>query len=435
MKLPRSSSLLLVSLLLGTGCSSGFRYGFASMTRPDPDYDALDRRVQRTASAGEATEAILWGEYRGPDGNGRVSGGALALSFGADGPPELWRVPLGPAYSSVVVGRGLVVTMEQQREREAVIALDRETGDLVWQHSWPARHYDSLSKAGPRATPLLVDDRVVALGATGELVCVSVATGEPLWSRTLESDLELDFGLSASPRRLGDAVLVASASGVALHALEDGALRWSTELGEMAYVTPVFAEVDGARTIVVTTADRVVGLAPEDGAERWSFPWEIGGLGAHCTQPMVLSGDRVVTSAGYGKGSQATRITNGEAEVLWRSPRFKTRFNEPILLGDLLVGLDDGSLACVRAEDGKRLWKEGRYGYGQLLEVDGHLLVVGEDGRVVLVRFSPEAPEELASFQALEGGFPLNLPAFADGRLYVRSDLELACFDLSPVDG
>ena len=178
---------------------------------------------------------------------------------------------------------------------------------------------------------------------------------------------------------------------------------------------------------------RVVGLDATTGAELWSFPWEVTN-GLSITQPILLAPDRVLVSAGYGKGAQLVRLVPGESgvtpEVLWRSARLKTRFNEPVLVGEHVYGLDEGTLVCLAVEDGRRAWKEGDYGYGQLLAADGYLVVVDEDGAVHVLTADPEEPTELASFEGLDGGVTLNVPALAHGRLYVRSEKELVCFDL-----
>ena len=67
--------------------------------------------------------------------------------------------------------------MEQRRGEEVVVAFDAATGDTVWENGWPARHYDTLSKEGPRATPAIAGDAVLALGALGELRCLDLASG------------------------------------------------------------------------------------------------------------------------------------------------------------------------------------------------------------------------------------------------------------------
>ena len=107
----------------------------------------------------------------------------------------------------------------------------------------------------------------------------------------------------------------------------------------------------------------------------------------------------------------------------------KAKFTNVVHREGYLYGLDDGILASVDLASGERRWKGGRYGHGQLILVHDLLLVLAEDGRVVLVEATPEAHRELATFSALEGK-TWNHPALAGRLLFVRNDREAACYEL-----
>jgi outer membrane protein assembly factor BamB len=114
---------------------------------------------------------------------------------------------------------------------------------------------------------------------------------------------------------------------------------------------------------------------------------------------------------------------------VWRNIRMKNRQSSSVLHGGFIYGLDEGILACLDAETGAVKWKGGRYGHGQLLLAGDHLVVITEDGELVLVAASPERLQEVARVPALEGQ-TWNVPAFADGILLVRNTEEMAAFDL-----
>jgi outer membrane protein assembly factor BamB len=139
---------------------------------------------------------------------------------------------------------------------------------------------------------------------------------------------------------------------------------------------------------------------------------------------------------GYGIGSKLYRVQDGggawRAEVVWESPRLKSKFGNLIAHEGSVYGLDDGVLTCLDPATGERRWKGGRYGHGQLLLVGGLLLVQTEEGEVVLVEPSPEAHRELTRFAALEGK-TWNPPALAGALLVVRNDREAAAYEL-PLD-
>ncbi len=119
------------------------------------------------------------------------------------------------------------------------------------------------------------------------------------------------------------------------------------------------------------------------------------------------------------------------AEQHWTSHDLKPAYNDVVVQDGYIYGLDASILACVDLETGKRKWKGGRYGHGQVLLLTDQrlLLVTSEKGEVALVRADPEKYEELARFQAIEGK-TWNHPAIAQGRLYVRNDVEMACYQL-----
>ena len=419
---------------------TGVGFTLKSLVRSGRDYEALElERAKRTVvSEPPMTSQALpayWTQYRGPKSDGIYDESPLQLDGWDAAPPILWSAPVGPAYSSVVVASGLVITMEQQRDQEAVIAFDLASGTLVWEHAWPDRFYHVLSKEGPRATPAIDGEFVVALGADGELRCLDLQTGTMHWRQDLlegSDNDNLDFGLSASPRVRNETVYVQGASEVCALDLRSGELLWTALAETMAYSTPQFGELLGSTYLMVCAKERIIGLDLNTGTELWTFPWKY--LGDTCTQPMALTPNRVLISSGYGKGSQLVELKQTPhgitANVVWKSSRFKTRYNEPVLDGDRLYGLDEGTLTCIDVQTGKRLWKQGRYGYGQLLLHRDTLLVVGEDGEVHSLRISAEGPEEVANFTGVDGGMTLNLPALAHGRLFVRNEEVLVVFDL-----
>ena len=134
-------------------------------------------------------------------------------------------------------------------------------------------------------------------------------------------------------------------------------------------------------------------------------------------------------------GAAVVEISKGAAgfsvREVWRNTRMKNRFASSVLHDGFIYGLDESILACLDAATGELKWKGGRYGYGQLMLASGHLIVLGEEGDLVLVRATPDRHQELTRFPALEGK-TWNHPAMSDGILLVRNINEMAAFDLRP---
>jgi outer membrane protein assembly factor BamB len=142
----------------------------------------------------------------------------------------------------------------------------------------------------------------------------------------------------------------------------------------------------------------------------------------------------VLFSAGYGVGAELLELAPAgpdrmTAKPIWKSTRLKAKFAHVYARDGFLYGLDDGMFACVDLADGSLKWKEGRYGHGQGLLVGEHYLLLAESGELVLLRPTPEAPNELARFPVF-GAKTWNPPALAGEYLLVRNDLEAACLVL-----
>jgi outer membrane protein assembly factor BamB len=151
-------------------------------------------------------------------------------------------------------------------------------------------------------------------------------------------------------------------------------------------------------------------------------------------QAVIWDGDKFLLSAGYGVGCTAVQVARGTnrftARELWRNRFLKNKFSSSIFWQGSIYGLDEEILTCLDAATGQRRWKDGRYGYGQLLLADGSLVILCGNGDLALVQARPDKFHELSRVPALNGK-TWNHPAIADGKLLIRNLAEMACFDLS----
>lgn len=380
-----------------------------------------------------------WTDYRGPRRDGIYDQEPLNLDWPSDGPPELWRQQVGGGYASMVVADSLVYTIEQRRNREVVAAYAQEDGRQIWEHAWNSRFSESMGGDGPRATPTWSDGRLYALGANGELICLLARDGKLLWRRNILRDAgasNLTWGMAGAPLVVDGMVVVIAGgrNGKSIFAYEElsGDVRWSALNDKAGYVSPQVATLAGRKQLLVVTGTRVLGASLEDGSELWSREWRTS-YDANCAQPLVVDGNHVFVSSGYGHGAALLKITAADGrfsvEEIWFNRNMKNKFNPSVLVDGVVYGLDEGILAAIDVRTGERLWKQGRYRYGQLLYADGHLIVISEEGDLALVEAKPEEYRELVRFESIPGK-TWNVPAIADGLLLVRNQTEMVAYDL-----
>lgn len=378
-----------------------------------------------------------WTDYRGPNRDGRYEQSGILTAWPAKGLNLLWKIPVGGGYSSIVVAEGKAFTIEQRRGDEVIAAYDVKTGKQLWAHKYPASFQESMGGEGPRATPAWHQGLLYSLGATGWLKVLDAGTGQVKWEKDILADngaQNLTWGMSAAPLIVDDKVIVQPGgmdgkSIVAYNKLT-GAKMWTSLNDQQAYTTPMLATLSGKRQIVTATALRVVGLDPDGGKLLWEFPWTTE-YDVNAAQPVFTAENRFIISAGYDHGAALVEVApEGDAfkaRQIWFNKKMKNRFNSSVVHDGYLYGLDESIMACVRVGDGQQMWKGGRYGYGQLLLAGGHLVVISEQGEVALVKAAPDKHTELARFQAIEGK-TWNVPALADGVLFVRNIAEMAAF-------
>jgi outer membrane protein assembly factor BamB len=380
-----------------------------------------------------------WTNFRGPQRDGKYDQN-VSTSWPASGLPKLWRQPVGVGFSSFAIADGKAYTIEQRRRQEVVAAYDVATGRELWTQAWNAEYTESNGD-GPRSTPTWDQGRLYALGATGELKCLDANTGAVIWGKNILSENQasnLQWAQAASPLIVDDKVIVLPGGGggksVVAYNKMTGAPVWKALDDRQAYVSPMLVELGGRRQIVVVSATRVVGLTPENGSLLWSYPWNTD-MGINASQPIVIDRNRLFVSSGYGKGAALVEVrANGNAftaSKIWENTNMRNKFNSSVFHNGYIYGLDEGILVCLDVNTGERKWKEGRFGFGQVILASGHLIVTqGDTGEVALIKATPDKYTEVARFAALEGR-TWNYPAIADGRLLVRNSSEMAAYDIS----
>ncbi|MBL9135345.1 MAG: PQQ-like beta-propeller repeat protein [Verrucomicrobiales bacterium] len=382
---------------------------------------------------------VLWSGFRGPKRDGVVRGTRLETNWNQFPPVQLWRRPVGPAWSSFAVAGDDFFTQEQRGEEEWVTCCSIRTGQERWHHADHARFWESNAGAGPRATPTLANGRLYALGGTGILNALNATNGTVLWTRNVAAETQTKtplWGFSGSPLVTGDLVVVAASGVLAAYDATSGASRWTSTNQGGSYSSPHFAELHGIPQVLFQTGKGVFSAVPSSGEILWEHSW----AGATIIQPALLpDGDLLIAtgSASGGVGLRRLAVAHSTdgwvVREEWTSKGLKPYFNDFAVHKSHVYGFDGSILACIQLEDGERQWKDGRYGHGQLLLLPDQdlMLVVAEQGHVALVAAKPDGFEELARHPAISGK-TWNHPALAGNVLLVRNSEEMAAYELRP---
>lgn len=397
-----------------------------------------------------------WPGFRGPGRDGIVQGGSLRRNWDQVPPKELWRHPLGRAWSSFAVIGNHAFTQEQRELDECVVAYDLETGSELWVHRDQAilSIVDANGGPGPHATPQFEEGFLYTLGGTGILNCLDASSGKAIWTTNILKDAaggaapakNIEWGMSGSPLIVDNLVIVVPGGseketdptynkGVAAYDKASGKLVWAAGKHQASYASPRVETMGETPLLLVTHANGLSGHSLENGEELWFFPLE-NPPKVNSAMPWKLDGQSLLFGTGYGVGTARLEIKNAGNQGTWTvnqqwfSNRFRPKFNDFFVRDGHIYGLDDGILACMEVASGKLKWRSGRYGYGQVILVDDVMLIISEDGELLLVPAVPNKPEPIASFKAFDSGFCWNHPTLVRGKLLLRNAVEVACFDV-----
>ncbi|MDQ3169113.1 MAG: PQQ-like beta-propeller repeat protein [Acidobacteriota bacterium] len=404
-----------------------------------PATDASSEPAVPTAAAPVVAErAAEWPGFRGASRDGVVRGVRIATDWTTTPPVALWRRPIGPGWSSFSVRGDRLYTQEQRGEEEIVACYKVSTGEPVWMHRDANRFYESNGGAGPRATPTLSGGRVFSFGATGVLNALDAGTGVRAWSRNVATDVKRvipGWGFTSSPIVVDDVVIVAASGTLAAYEAATGNPKWVGPRQLGSYSSPHLATIDGVKQVILLSGSGAAGISPVDGTLLWESKYEAG---TPIVQPAVTAdGDVLVNAITMTGGSGITRIslTQGDSgwavTERWTSNGLKPYFNDFVVHKGHAYGFDGNILSSINLEDGKRNWKGGRYGNGQmvLLADQDLLLVISEDGELVLVNATTDKFTEVARVPALDGK-TWNHPVVIGDLLLVRNGAEMAAFRL-----
>jgi outer membrane protein assembly factor BamB len=397
------------------------------------------------------TSATDWPQWRGPTRSGHAPLNAPTLSTLPREVKPVWKIAVGGGHSAPIVSGNKLVYLDVNSTREIAHVLDAATGKELWQVDYADRFEDEWG-AGPRATPILDGDRLYAQSCNGELRCLSLADGKTIWQASFEKDFGVKFlgskaneGTATRRGNNGSGVIegnrfvvpVGSTQGASLVCFDKmtGKVLWKSGDDEAAYSSFMIGTLAGVKQVVAFTADALLGADLETGKILWRVPLKTNAK-RHAASPVIF-GDRVaVNSHTFGIACFDIAKDSGgfNATEAWANKDLKINLATPVLVdGYLYCQGANKDYVCADAKTGQTKWTQsgfglGRKDYASTIAVGSNLLVLTEDGTLLLLSANPDKYTELARVQVC--GNTWAFPAYANGKLYVRDGRSLQCIDL-----
>jgi len=336
------------------------------------------------------------------------------------------------------VADGKAVTLFGASDGDFAAAFDTATGKEIWRYRLGAPHKGiDGSHDGPLSSPVLGVGSAFVLSPDGRLLALSLDKGVVAWEKQLATDLggrRPHFGFTTTPT-FADGVLVVLNGGpkgrsvVGLNPTS-GATVWSFGDDKVDYQSPAFLTLAGTPQLVIPSATEILGVRPSTGDILWRHPLGENDRTANAN-PAPMGQSRFLLDLGGGiVAFEVSKADNGfAARELYRSRTLGGNYAPPIYLDGYVYGFRGQILTCMKAEDGTRVWRSREPGGDGLLLADGHLVIFGAKGNVVVAQASPDGYQEKARVQALEGS-SLTWPSLADGKVFVRNLDRLAAVNL-----
>lgn len=404
------------------------------------------------AGHAHALRAADWPQWHGPTRDCALpAGAALPASLPKDLKP-LWKVPAGGGFSAPLVAGGKVFFNDTDGTQEFAHLLDAQTGKEIWKTAYAPAVGDEFGK-GPRATACLDGGHAYVQSTGGEFRCLSLKDGKVVWSLSFEKDYQTPYlganakagtatrrGNNGSPVVDGDAVIipVGATAGATLVACDKltGKVLWKSGEDEAAYSAVMVADIGGVRQVVHLNADALTGTDRKTGKPLWRVPVKTGAK--RNTGTPVIIGDRIVINS-FTIGLVCYKVSQSPggwtASEDWVNKKLAINIATPVAAdGNLYCQGPAKDYICADARTGATRWSQpgfgsGRKDYASTIVSGKNLLVLTEDGTLLLLAANPEKYTELARIQVC--GNTWCFPALADGKLYVRDGRELACIDLA----
>lgn len=397
-----------------------------------------------------------WPQWRGPQRDGKSSESNVDLDWTDSAPKMLWRVDgVGSGYASMAIVDSVIYTTGNTGSGQAIVARSAKDGSKVWatqitpknpKHGYP----------GARSTPSVTQEHVYAVTSDGQVVCLDRTNGKKVWAKSFQNEWQgkmmSGWGYSESPLIDGNKIICTPGGENALIVALDrktGNQIWasksfSSDKGKdgAGYSSVVISNAAGVKQYVTLTGRGVVSVDAESGNKLWTYA-PVANKTANIPTPVPF-GDHIFCSSGYGTGSALLKVSqsgNGlsvKEEYFLDPATLQNHHGGMIQVGDYLYcgnGHNNGMPTCLKISSGEVVWGGKMRGVGKgsaaITMVGDHLLFRYQSGQLASIAATPDGYQLKGHFMPdHQEGKSWSHPVVVDGKLYLREQNVLMCYDV-----
>jgi outer membrane protein assembly factor BamB len=378
-----------------------------------------------------------WGQFRGDSRSGVLTEADLPDTWPENGPELIWTLDVGNGFPEVAVsGNTAYIFSSDSLEGgyEYVAALKTGSGEVLWKTKVDSMWFEADGWGhGPRATPAVDGEMIFCVSGFGKLTALKTKNGKIAWVVDLPAEFGSTiprWGFSSSPLLIDDLVILETGGtddrAFTAFDKKNGKVKWSKSTGSTSYSSPGISEIDG-RINIVFANDTMLRSFDQAGNELWAFHMP---LRSPTVTPVFIAPNKYFLSSVCNTGSFVVEVNNNEPKEILTSRTMQNNWSSSCYLDGYLYGFSKAKLQCVSVETGEMTWGKRGFGKGSLIIVGDKLIVMADQGKVIIVEATPDEYKEVVSFQALEGK-SWTAPSYADGKLFVRNLTKMSCYKLS----
>lgn len=388
-----------------------------------------------------------WPKWLGPNGTNISTDSGISPSWPDEGPPKMWEQKVGLGYSSPIGFDGKIYLFAQQSDKDTLAQFDASSGQPGWSQSYVVQIRADAGQAAneenhlplPLATPTIEGGKIYTYGGGGDLVCRNLTDGAEIWHLNVLKELGeriLTWNEASSPLVTAKFVYVQGGKGGPVAVAVDkqtGKIAWKAEEGLGGYAAPIMADVKGTPQLIIFGGDTLYAFNPETGKTIWKQGWKTQ-YDVNAMTPIYQDGHLFVSS-NYNHGCMMLSATPTSAKSDWENKSIMCHFQPAILDNGYLYANSVGTIKCMHWPDGRIVWEANDsklrlQSGGSLLRVADMLIAMSQNGKLSLIRATPQGVKVISQVKLFDFGTTWSSPLLYRNKLYAMGKDTLVCLNI-----